>query len=104
MSRAAVASVVLALVAVLAAMVLVVSAPSAQARVVPGRPCGLVARFTEVYGAHVTCSTAKKVGRRVLHGQKRPLGFRCRKVAINAGAGWYTRCSKGRAIVAVVPE
>jgi len=76
----------------------------ADAVQLPRHHCGWVAKFVEVRARGVGCSTAMKVGRRDWKGHRHPLGFICREVKVRAGAGYYDRCTKGRGIVAVIPE
>lgn len=100
--------VALLLCAVLAAALIVVggagaAGPSAAAARV--RDCGSLHAFdTAIVSRNVLCSTARTVGRRYMTGHRRPLAFRCRRISVNAGAGWYARCTRGAQVVRITPE
>jgi hypothetical protein len=80
-----------------------ITGPSpAQAR--NAASCGTVDSFVQVSAVHVGCKVAKKVARAAEAGRKPPHGFKCRKHSVEAGAGHYYLCSKGRARVTATPE
>jgi hypothetical protein len=83
---------------------IVASASAAATSSATPRHCGYVHEFVSVAATGVGCRTAESVARRYLDGRHRPLGFRCVKHDVNAAAGYYTICRKGRAQVDIVPE
>jgi hypothetical protein len=52
----------------------------------------------------VSCKTARSVAKDYDNGNKNPLGFHCKRHAVNAGAGYYAVCKKGGKSVQVTPE
>jgi hypothetical protein len=68
------------------------------------KPCGDAARYVSVGTHGVSCRAARAVAHAYLNGNSHPDGFRCRHVAVNADAGYYTHCTRRRAFVNIVPE
>jgi hypothetical protein len=52
----------------------------------------------------LACRKALAVARSYLTGNNRPLGFYCKRVNVNAAAGYYTHCTKRPAAINIVPE
>ncbi len=94
-------------VATLAASTVAVGATAAKLK-----DCGdLSHTFVAVTARGTSCRTAKNVARKynnsVLQRNTWPssvLGFRCKKISVQAAAGWDARCQKRRAVVHIIPE
>jgi hypothetical protein len=68
------------------------------------RSCGHVDTYVAVSAHHVSCTKARSVARAYLHGNQHPSGFHCRRISVNAAAGWYAHCTRRASFVNVVPE
>jgi hypothetical protein len=66
--------------------------------------CGHLERFIGVVAHDLSCRKALTVARAFLAGNHHPLGFRCKRVNVNAAAGYFTHCIKRSAALNVIPE
>jgi hypothetical protein len=68
------------------------------------KECGHLERFIGVVAHNLTCRKALDVARVYLAGNHHPLGFRCKRVNVNAAAGYFTHCIKHAEAVNIAPE
>lgn len=66
--------------------------------------CGHLQTFIGVLAHDLTCHKALGVARAYLAGNHHPFAFRCKRVNVNAAAGYYTHCTKRHAAVNIAPE
>jgi hypothetical protein len=66
--------------------------------------CGHVDTYVAVGAHRLSCTKARAVARAYLHGNQHPSGFHCRRISVNAAAGWYAHCTRRASFVNVVPE
>jgi hypothetical protein len=92
---------VAASLAVMAAMLLLAT-PATAAR--HWKHCGFVQTDVRVLASGTSCTKARAVARARFNGHRNPRGFSCRRVAVEAGAGYFVRCRKGSALVKAIPE
>jgi stage V sporulation protein SpoVS len=68
------------------------------------RSCGHVDTYVAIGAHRVSRTKARAVARAYLHGNQHPSGFHCRRITVNAAAGWYAHCTRRASFVNVVPE
>lgn len=66
--------------------------------------CGHLETFIGVIAHDLTCRKALTVARAFLAGNHHPDGFRCKRVNVDAAAGYYTHCTKRPAALNIAPE
>lgn len=101
------AAVVLALGCVLVGTIAqpVAARPPAGSTAAYYKECGHPQTFIGVLAHDLACHKALAVARLYLtDNNNRPLGFYCKRVNVNAAAGYYTHCTKRPTAVNIVPE
>ena len=89
----------LALVAVLVALPMTATAQAPKLHF-----CRNVDGTVAVGEQRVACAQARAVAIAFIAGKRPPAGFHCRRIAVNAAAGFYGVCTKRAQLVRVIPE